>query len=167
MKTDTEIKEKIQSLRKELTDLIINQFEPIRKQLDELLKLEAQRICPFNVGDIITIENGRKGKITDIDYHSLDYEFYINDENKNFYEDLKHKLDINEYKFVYRVDNKPFSITWKISGIKMRNKGLEVGKRKFNNITPVDYLVDENNKMIESKPPPKIMQIDMSFFEEI
>lgn len=160
-------KEKIQSLRKELNEIIINQFEPVRKELEELLKQEAQNICPFKIGEIITIGNGKKGKITDIDYHSLDYEFYITDENKDFYNDFKHKLDISEYSFVYKVDNKAFSITWQISGIVMINNGLEEGKRKFI-ITPVEYLVDENNKILEPKPPTKIMQSDMTtFFDNV
>lgn len=163
-----DIKEKIQNLRKELTELITDKIKPIRKELDELLKIEAQRICPFKKGDIITLENGNKGEITHIDYHSLDYEFYINEENKSFYLDFINKVDVTEYIYAYKVDNKKFSITWKISGKKMINNGSETGKRNFKDITPADFLIDEQNKKITPKPLPAIMQLGyMSFFESL
>ncbi|MEE4000986.1 hypothetical protein V1T75_11625 [Tenacibaculum sp. FZY0031] len=159
---------RIQYLRKELTDLINNKVKPIRKELDELLILQAEKICPFKIGDIITLENGKKGKITEINYHSLDYDFYENEDENEFYSKFLNKLDVIEYQYAYEVDNKPFSITWKISGLRMIKKNTEVGKISFCGITPIDFLIHEKEKRIKSKPLNEYMTFDsLTEFENI
>jgi uncharacterized protein YkvS len=164
------IVDRIQCLRKELTDLINDKIKPIRTELDELLKAQAKNVCPFKIGDIVTLENGKKGKIEEINYHSLDYSFYENeDESENdFYSTFVNSLDIIDYQYAYEVDNKSFSITWKISGLRMIKKDTKVGKIRFSGITPINFIIHEKEKRIEAKPLNEYMNLDsITNFENI
>lgn len=157
---------KIQKLRHELTKLIQEQIIPMRDRLDELLNKEAEKICPFKKGEIIILDNGKKGKITDINYLSLNYDFAI-DENDVDLVNYLPKLDEIEYKWAYLVDNKKFSITWKISGFRL-NKEDKVGKLQFVNINPISYLIDKDEKKVTKKSLSEYMgQDNISLFDEI
>ena len=142
---------KIQTLRKELTDLINNRINPIKEELDELLNEQAKNICPFKIGDIIILENGKKGKIEQINYHSLNYSFYENEDEDDFYSSFTNKLEVDDYQYSYEVDDKSFSITWKISGLRMIKKDTEIGKIRFSGITPIHFIIHEKDKRIEAK----------------
>lgn len=142
-----DIKKQIQESRAELNKIILEKVKPLRAKLDKLLKEEAVRLCPFKIEEIITLDNGRKGKITNIDYYSLNY---------NFGEPLEfsfmNRVDEINYIYAYRVDDKDFSITWKISGLRMIQNDTVVGKVPFIDITPERYNVDIINKKVTQKP---------------
>ena len=140
----------IQKLRKELTDLIANKVKPMRKELDDLLNKEAEKLCPFSVDDIITLENDKKGKITEIKYYSIDYDFY-KDENNEFFNNYIETQDDIHYVYSYSLDNKDFSITWEISGLRMIKNNTEVGKVRFIGINPAYFLVDKENMKVTRK----------------
>jgi len=136
----------IQNLRKKLNSLLINKVIPLRDELQMMLKNEAERICPFNVDDIITLDNGKKGIVKEIDYYSLDYEFYY----EQFNLPSSHNDIISEELFDYSLDNKRFSITWQISGLRLKKSG-DIGKISFAYISPVNYIIDKENKIVKSK----------------
>lgn len=168
MEKKQKIKE-IQILRRELNNLISNQIIPKREKLNMLLNEQAELLCPFKTNEIITLNNGKKGIITEILYHSIDYDFNENvDEENNFYSDFVNKLDEIEYKFAYNLDDKEFSITWSISGFRMKNKDTEIGKISFGNITPINYIVDVKNKSIKDKPLKGYMDLDeLTIFKDV
>lgn len=156
----------IQELRLALTKLIQEQIIPMRDRLDELLNKEAEIICPFKKGEIIILDNGKKGKITDINYLSLNYDFATDENEVDFFNYLP-KLDEIEYKWAYLVDNKKFSITWKISGFRL-NKEDKVGKLRFVNINPISFLIDKDEKKVTTKSLSEYMgQDNITLFEEI
>ena len=159
---------KIQSLRRELTDLINNRINPIKEQLDKLLNEQAKNICPFKIGDVIILENGKRGKIEEINYHSLNYTFYKNEDENDLYSGYTNKLDVDDYQYSYEVDDKSFSITWKISGLRMIKKDTEIGKIRFNGITPIDFIINEKDKRIEAKALNDYMSANsITHFEDI
>lgn len=168
MAENKKIKE-IQLLRKELNDIITNKVIPKREKLNNLLSEQAKLICPFKLDDIITLNNGKKGIIKEIKYHSIDYEFNENiDQENDFYPSFINTLDEIEYKYAYFVDNKEFSITWSISGFRMKNKNTEIGKISFRDITPVNYIIDKKNKSVKEKPLSGYMGLDeLTLFNEI
>lgn len=156
----------IQELRHALTQLIQGQIIPMRDRLDELLNIEAEIICPFKKGEIIILDNGKKGKITDIKYLSLNYDFST-DENSIDISDYLPKLDEIEYKWAYSVDNKKFSITWQISGFRL-NKEDKVGKLRFVDINPIGFLIDKDEKKVTKKSLSEYMgQDNFTLFDEI
>ncbi|TVZ49870.1 hypothetical protein [Olleya sp. Hel_I_94] len=142
----------IQKLRKELTELINEKIKPIRNELDENLNNVAKKICPFKINDIITLDNGKKGKITEIKYFSLDYPFYKSEDEQETYDFFNTNNDEIDYGYAYKVDDKEFSITWEINGFRMRKNDTEVGKVRFVGISPVNYRIDVENKIITEKP---------------
>jgi hypothetical protein len=155
----------IQNLRKELTEIIINQIKPKRDKLDKLLNKEAERLCPFSINDIITLENGKRGIITEINYYSLDYPFFVNKFTDTF--DRYLEVDEIEYKYAYSVDNKTFSITWNISGLRLKNDGTP-GKIKFIDINPINYNINKKSKSVKHKDLNDYMSnADISLFEDI
>ncbi|MDD3107233.1 MAG: hypothetical protein PHP65_05500, partial [Bacilli bacterium] len=114
------IRVKIQNIRKKLNNLLLKEVIPLRDEIHLLLKKEAVHICPFNLNDIITLENGKKGIITEIDYYSLDYKFYA---DKFISYSFKDDDILPEYLIDYSFDDKKFSITWEISGLRLRKNG--------------------------------------------
>jgi|GEM_PF-2560581 len=159
--------EQIQNLRKELSDLIVKKVRPTREKLDKLLQEQAHKICPFKINDIITLNNGKKGIITEINYHSLDYNFAEEEQNE-FDTDFIHKVNEIEYRFAYSVDKEEFSITWSISGFRMKNNDTEVGKIRFQGISPIHFIVNKEEMTITDKPLSKYMNLnDMTIFNEI
>jgi hypothetical protein len=156
----------IQQSRRELKKLILEQVIPAREKLDNLLNEEAKRICPFKIEDVITLDNGKKGVIKEIKYFSLDYEFRneIDNEFSNFIQGLD---DIG-YLYAYIVDDKKFSITWSISGLRLKKNG-DVGQVTFSNLSPDRYLVDVAGKRISAKPLKDLVGIDsfLTNFSEI
>lgn len=140
----------IQRLRKELAILIKEKVKPLKQELDNLLVNEAIRLCPFSIGDVIILDNGKKGIINNIDYYTLDYDFKL--EHDHAYPDFfpKQECDI-DYKFAYQIDDGQFSITWKFSGLRMIQNDTKVGKTSFTDINPVNYLIDKENKSVKSK----------------
>jgi hypothetical protein len=141
-----ETKMKIQETRAKLKKLILEQVKPIRTELDNLLKEEAARLCPFCVNDIITLENGKTGKINAIDYHSLNY--LARESEFSFMNSVMDEID---YIYAYVLDDKEFSITWKISGLRMINNGTEEGKIPFRDISPDRYNIDIVTKTVIPK----------------
>ncbi|NTW73100.1 MAG: hypothetical protein HGA49_12785 [Eubacteriaceae bacterium] len=155
----------IQELRKELTDFIINRVKPIRDRLDELLNEEAKKICPFSINDIIILDNGKEGIIKEINYYSLNYDFSDN----KFIDKFSNYLEVDEieYKYAYTVDNKKFSITWNISGLRMRKDGTE-GKKIFTDINPVSHIIDKHSKIVKQKDLNDYTgNTDIRFFEDL
>lgn len=142
-----EAKMKIQETRAKLKKVIVESVKPIRAELDNLLKEEAQRLCPFKIDEVIVLENGKKGIIGDIDYHSLNY-FFRRDDDFTF----AGQMDDVDYVYAYELDEKEFSITWKISGLRMINNGNEIGKVPFRDISPDRYNIDIKNKTVSQKP---------------
>lgn len=140
----------IQQLRKELTNLIANKIKPMRQRLDELLNSEAEKLCPFKIGDIITLDNGKKGQIMEIKYYSIDYEFY-KDESNDFFNNYIETVDDIHYTYSYSIDNKSFSITWEISGLRLIKNDTEVGKIRFIGINPAYYIIDKEEKKVTRK----------------
>lgn len=141
----------IQKVRKELTHLIVNKVKPLRQQLDDLLNKEAEKLCPFKLDEIITLDNGKMGKIAEIKYYSMDYDFYEDEESRDFSEMFLDKLDDIQYKYSYSLDDKKFSITWEISGYRMIKNNTEVGKTRFVGINPAHFIIDKANKSISRK----------------
>lgn len=139
----------IQKLRKDLAALIENDVIPMREKLDRLLNEEAEKICPFKIGEIIELDNGKKGTIKKINYHSLDYKFPKMDEE--FCSDFFPKVDNIDYIYAYQVDNDSFSITWEISGVRMIKENKKEGKIPFRGISPISYKVDTKNKKVSRK----------------
>lgn len=139
----------IQKIRKELNDIITNTVRPLRANLDELLNNEAKKICPFSIGDEITLDNGKKGIINEITYYSLDYQFSKFNEFDGL-SDLFENDNIDD-SYSYEIDNKEFSITWRISGLRMIKNNTEVGKVVFHDISPVDFDVDKDNLTVTRK----------------
>lgn len=140
--------EKIQSIRRELAALVEHQVKPLKQQLEDLLIAEATRLCPFSIGDIITLDNGKLGQITTIKYLSLDYGFSENEDTYNFLPKVECDID---YKFAYKVDDAKFSITWNISGFRMIKNNTKVGLTSFVDINPVFYLIDKEAKSVKKK----------------
>lgn len=136
----------IQEARAKLKQLILDEVQPMRKMLDDLLNKEAERLCPFAVGDIIILDNGKKGIIKEIGYYSLNYDF---DESEEF--DFIERFDDIEYIYAYMLDDKEFSITWSMSGLRMINNGTEEGKVRFKDISPDMYEIDIANKTVKRK----------------
>lgn len=156
----------IQELRHTLTKLIHEQIIPMRDRLDVLLNKEAEIICPFKKGEIIILDNGKKGEITDINYLSLNYDFST-DENALGIFDYSPKLDEIEYKYAYLVDNKQFYITWKISGFRL-NKEDKVGKLRFVDINPISFLINKVEKKVTKKSLFQYMgQDNITLFNDI
>jgi len=125
------------------------------------LNEKAKTLCPFMLNEIITLENGKQGKVTEIKYLSLDYDFY----KENGLEEFASKIDEIEYQYAYSLDNKSFTITWNISGFRLNKKG-EVSKVKFSNISPMNYIIDKNEKTVIRKQLPDFMNIDnIALFE--
>lgn len=141
----------IQKARKELTHLIVNKVKPLRQHLDHILNIEAEKLCPFKLNEIITLDNGKMGKIAEIKYYSMDYDFYEDEESKDFSEIFLDKPDDINYKYSYCLDDKKFSITWEISGYRMIKNNTEVGKTRFVGINPAHFIIDEANKSIIRK----------------
>lgn len=141
--------EEIQEIRKKLNDIITNTVRPLREQLDELLNNEAKKICPFSIDDEITLDNGKKGVVKMITYYSLDYKFSKFNEFDGF-SNLFETDNIDDY-YAYEIDNKEFSITWRISGLRMIKNNTEVGKVVFNDISPVAFDVDNENMTVSRK----------------
>ena len=141
--------DEIQKLRKDLAALIKGKVIPMREKLDKLLNEEAEKICPFNIGEIIELDNGKKGTIKKINYHSLDYEFPKMDED--FYSDFLPKVDNIDYIYAYQVDDDSFSITWEISGVRMIKDDTEEGKIPFRGISPISFEIDVKNKKVSRK----------------
>jgi hypothetical protein len=139
--------DEIQRLRKEIIDIFDNQIRPKRERLDELLNIEAEKICPFSKGEIIILDNGKKGVIKEITYHSLNFES-LNQENNFIANDLN--VDKIDYIYTYSIDNNKISITWNISGIRL-NKDNNPGKNRFVDINPVNFIIDEKNKSVKHK----------------
>lgn len=135
----------VQKTRIELTKIINEKVKPLRKKLDNFLNVEAEKICPFKLNEIITLDNGKKGQITEIKYFSLDYKLRENENYQNFY-----VVDEISYIYAYIVDDQEFSITWEISGLRMIDKGNKVGKIPFV-IKPLHYNVDKINKKVTPK----------------
>ncbi|NOU60809.1 hypothetical protein [Marinifilum caeruleilacunae] len=136
----------IQEARAKLKQLILDEVKPMRKKLDDLLNKEAERLCPFAVGDIIILDNGKKGIIKEINYYSLNYDF---GEGEEF--DFIERFDDIEYIYAYMLDDKKFSITWSVSGLRMINNGTEEGKVPFRAISPDKYEIDISNKIVKRK----------------
>lgn len=159
---------KIQGLRKEINNHIINYIIPKRKELDKLLNEQAKSLCPFCIGDIITLPNNKKGVVKEIKYYSLDYLFEENESNDIFMSDLFNKVDELEYTFAYKVDDCEFSITWMISGLRMIKNDSGIGKIPFSDISPIDYIIDKKKKTVKEKPLKSYMDIsDMTQFDKI
>lgn len=144
----------IQKVRKELTHLIVNKIKPLRQKLDDLLNREAEKLCPFKLEEIITLDNGKKGKIKEIRYYSIDYEFYEDEDSREFSAQFLDKLDDIHYKYSYSLDDKKFSITWEISGYRMIKNNTEIGKTRFVGINPAHFIIDVPNKSISRKNLP-------------
>jgi len=140
--------EKIQALRKELSQLIEQKVKPLKKELDDLLTMEAIRLCPFEIGEIITLDNGKKGKINAINYFTLDYGLSLSEDFMDYLP--KPECDI-DYKFAYEIDNAHFSITWNISGFRMIQNETKVGRVAFVNINPTNHLIDKERKSVKCK----------------
>lgn len=98
------------------------------------------------VGEIITLDNGKKGIIKEINYHSLNYDF---DKDEEF--DFIERFDDIEYIYAYMLDDKEFSITWSMSGLRMIKNGTEEGKVSFRDISPDMFEIDIANKSIKRK----------------
>lgn len=157
---------KIQSLRKEINNHITNYIIPKRKELDKLLNNQAKSLCPFCIGDIITLPNNKKGVVKEIKYYSLDYALEENEGNE-FTNDL-FKVDELEYIYAYKVDNSEFSITWMVSGLRMIKNDSEIGKIPFFDISPINYIIDKKKKVVKEKPLKSYMDIsDMTLFDKI
>jgi len=139
--------EKIQETRKELFRVIEEKVKPLKQKLDDLLNKEAIRICPFSIGDVIELENGKLGKIQRISYYSLDYPFSI---QYDFPDMPQLEFDIN-YRFAYEIDNAKFSITWNMFGVRMIQNGTKEGKVPFSDINPKDYIIDTQNNRVSRK----------------
>ena len=153
----------IQNLRKEINTLLTNKLFPLRSEFKSMLKNEAIRLCPFKIDDVITLDNGKKGIIKDIDYYSLDYEF---NENK-FIPSYSDYDVLPEYLFDYSLDNNNFSITWEISGLRLKKNG-KVGKISFVGISPMDYIIDKENKTVKSKGLRNYMDDrEIAYFDEL
>ena len=139
-------KEDIQKTRLELKNIILEQVKPTREKLDALLNEQAAILCPFEIGEELVLDNGKKGKITEITYHSLDYDFL---ETEDF--DFIDKYDEMLSTYAYSLDDKNFSITWQCSGLRMIKNDTEVGKVTFNGISPDRFEVDVENKSVKIK----------------
>jgi len=140
--------EKIQAIRKELVTIIEHRVKPLKRQLEDLLIAEAIRLCPFSIGDIITLDNGKLGQITKIKYLSLDYGLSEEDDLYQFYPKVECDID---YKFAYEIDNSKFSITWNLSGFRMIKNNTKAGLTSFVDINPAYYLIDKENKSVKKK----------------
>lgn len=141
--------EKIQALRKELVSMIEHKVKPLKRKLEELLIAEAVRLCPFSIGDIITLDNGKLGKITTIKYKSLDYGFQEDEED--LYSFFPKDVTDIEYRFAYEIDDRKFSITWSISGFRMIQNNTKPGLTRFVDINPAYYLIDKENNSVRRK----------------
>jgi len=139
---------RIQAIRKELAALIEHQVKPLKRQLEDLLNAEAIRLCPFSIGDIITLDNGKLGQITTIKYLSLDYSLSEDDDLYQLFPKVECDID---YKFAYEIDNAKFSITWNISGFRMIKNNTKVGLTSFVDINPSHYLIDKETKSVKKK----------------
>jgi hypothetical protein len=140
----------IQDLRRELTKIIVEQIKPMREQLDSLLNLEAEKLCPFKLGEVITLGNGKKGQINEIHYHSLEVNY--SKEKEPYYEFLPNtKIDELEYLYAYQLDQDEFTITWEISGMYMIQHNSVPGKIRFYGINPANHIVDKDNKSVSVK----------------
>lgn len=142
----------IQETRAKLKQLILEEVKPARKKLDDLLNQEAEKLCPFAIDDIITLDNGKKGMIKEIKYHSLNYDFM---EDNEF--DLIERFDEIEYIYAYILDDREFSITWSISGLRLINNETEVGKIPFRDISPDMFEIDIPNKIVNRKTLNKLV----------
>lgn len=154
------IKQNIQDTRAELKKIIVEQVKPMRAKLDNLLKEEAKRICPFEEDEIITLDNGKKGIIKEIDYRSLNYDFGNDNEFS-----LSEKMDDVDYVYAYIFDEKEFSITWKLSGLRMIINGTEIGKVPFSGISPDRFNIDVTSKTISQKPLKDLLD-NMDWFSD-
>ena len=133
----------IQETRAKLKKIILEEIKPIRKKLDDLLNEQAKLLCPFKIDDLITLDNGKKGIIKEISYHSLNYDF-MPQEDFEFFDEITSI-------YAYSSDDKEFSITWQCSGLRMIQNDNVVGKVKFSEISPDRFNIDIDNKKVTQK----------------
>ena len=111
------------------------------------------------------MDNGKKGVVTEISYFSLNYDFSDN-EFEDAFGDFS-KVDDIEYVHAYSVHNKEFSITWNISGLRLK-KDNKPGKLRFVGINPMNFIINKQSKSVKQKDINDYMgQNDISIFDEI